>query len=157
MVLPNHTAGSSHRRRSSTLASQVQPSRTSPAPSAADGAYTHVREHSLRPEEPSPIPEADTDASDLSSLAGSSAGSSHDGSDGDDEETGLTAKQRQRRRRRRKKRRRRLDAQVGIVGALKSRLSPDLGVALELLINAGFISLWYMFSLAISLVSVGLH
>jgi solute carrier family 35 protein C2 len=79
----------------------------------------------------------------------------------DDEETGLTAQQRSARRRRRRKQRRRLDARIADVKASKK---PGLSLALadkdvikRLLINAALISLWYLFSLSISIVSLWAH
>jgi solute carrier family 35 protein C2 len=72
----------------------------------------------------------------------------------DDEETGLTAKQRNERRRRRKMERRRLDARIAGVRFKKSqRLLADKNVLINLLMNAGLIVFWYLFSLSISIVS----
>lgn len=73
----------------------------------------------------------------------------------DDEETGLTAREKRQRRRRRRKQRRELDARIANHKISDSgRKLADRNVLKQLLINAGLIGLWYMFSLSISIVSV---
>lgn len=74
----------------------------------------------------------------------------------DDEETGLTVKQRRQRRRRRHQRQQ-LDARIA-GGKAARHIMGGLGMAdrtviKRLLVNAILISLWYFFSLAISIVS----
>lgn len=143
-----------HRRRSSVLtaagSSQLHPVSTD--------NYTD-REGRLSPKEDGPNGEEQqslihdhTDSSDLSSIAESD----DDSDDGinDDEETGLTAKQRHERRRRRKRQRRRLDAKIAGVKGKTSNVVADKNVATALAVNAGLISLWYLFSLSISIVSL---
>jgi solute carrier family 35 protein C2 len=114
------------------------------------------REDGPNGEEQSPHTE-DTDSSDLSSIAESDGELDDDASDDgihDDEETGLTAKQRNERRRRRKMERRRLDARIAGVRFKRSqRLLADKNVLINLLLNAGLIVFWYLFSLSISIVS----
>lgn len=71
----------------------------------------------------------------------------------DDEETGLTHKERDRRRRA-KRRNMLLDQRVAPEKlTLEEKDEADQSVMKSLLINAGLISLWYIFSLSISLVS----
>lgn len=116
------------------------------------------REGRLSPREDGPkgddqrsITNEDTDSSDLSSIA-ESEGDSDDALN-DDEETGLTAKQKNDRRRRRKKQRKRLDARIAGVKAKTSNVVADKNVVMRLTINAALIGMWYLFSLAISIVS----
>lgn len=153
-----------HRRRSSVLTTSGIPFKprlesreesSGPRASPLDGDGPRVEEQRLLSSE-------DTDSSDLSSVAQSDLDMDHLSSDddlNDDEETGLTAQQRSARRRRRRKQRRRLDARIADVKASKK---PGLGLALadkdvikRLLTNAALISLWYLFSLSISIVSLG--
>lgn len=75
----------------------------------------------------------------------------------DDEETGLNARERRQRRRRRKRQRRKLDARIADVRISDtSRKLADRNVIKKLLFNAVLIGLWYIFSLAISIVSIPL-
>ncbi|KAN0068126.1 Triose-phosphate Transporter family domain containing protein [Elaphomyces granulatus] len=149
-----------HRRRSSVLTTSGIPFKprlesreesSGPRASPRDGDGPRAEEQRLLSSE-------DTDSSDLSSVAQSDLDMDHLSSDddlNDDEETGLTAQQRSARRRRRRKQRRRLDARIADVKASKK---PGLSLALadkdvikRLLINAALISLWYLFSLSISI------
>lgn len=143
-----------HRRRSSILtaagSSQLQ---TAPVDHYVEReGRLSPREDGPKGEDQRPLTNEDTDSSDLSSIAESNDGDSDDALN-DDEETGLTAKQKNDRRRRRKKQRRRLDAKIAGVKSKTSNVVADKNVAMRLAINASLIGLWYLFSLAISIVS----
>lgn len=103
-------------------------------------------------EEQKPLTADRRDSSDLSSIAESEELTLSD-DDQDDEEMGLTAKERSHRRLKRKKQRRHLDARIAGVKASKQESLADKNVVKRLLINASLISLWYLFSLSISIVS----
>ena len=146
-------AGNHHRRRSSVLTG------------ANPSSHPHVperREDSLRPgdtnrwDEHEPLTAEDTDASEHSSVAIDNRDldvMSSDDDDHYDEETGLTANQKRQRRRRRRQRRK-LDARIadGKHGIFQLDLA-DRNVVKRLVVNAGLILLWYIFSLSISIVS----
>ncbi|KAK1146396.1 hypothetical protein N8T08_003183 [Aspergillus melleus] len=151
-------SGNHHRRRSSVLTGAGGPSQ----PPAADQRDEHSRTPTAdsagynKREDLKPGGAEDLDASDLSSIAESVEMDfmSSDDDLHDDEETGLTTKQKRQRRRRRKQRRQ-LDARIADVKASQynflTSLFGDNEVTQKLLVNAGLILLWYLFSLAISI------
>jgi solute carrier family 35 protein C2 len=151
------SGSSHHRRRSSVLtgaggASQYRP--VNAEPQEESPRFAHGEADGSKLEEQKPLNGDRRDSSDLSSIAESEELSLSDDEHEDDEETGLTAKERSHRRQKRRKLRRQLDARIAGVKASKRDGSSlaDKNVIRRLLINAGLILLWYLFSLSISVV-----
>ncbi|KAJ9233481.1 hypothetical protein DTO207G8_8893 [Paecilomyces variotii] len=145
------SGSSHHRRRSSVLTggpSQYRPVNAEPQEDSP--RFTYGDGDASRMDEQKPLTADRRDSSDLSSIAESEELTLSD-DDQDDEEMGLTAKERSHRRLKRKKQRRHLDARIAGVKASKQESLADKNVVKRLLINASLISLWYLFSLSISI------
>lgn len=156
-----HPQGNHHRRRSSVLTGAQASSQPRLSPVIDEEEWNSARSSPRerdgpRGEEQKPLTAEDTDTSDLSSGDEDSDldldPPPSDEDLNDDEETGLTAKQRKKRIHKRKKQRQRLDARIA-GAALNPRRLADKNVLKKITINASLISLWYLFSLSISVVS----
>ncbi|KAJ5214927.1 hypothetical protein N7468_010606 [Penicillium chermesinum] len=144
--------GSHHRRRSSMLTGAAR---------SQHPDFSERRDESLRPgdhrwDESEPLTAEDTDTSENPSPAIDNRDldiMSSDDDDRYDEETGLTAKQKRQRRRRRRQRQK-LDARIADGKSSRDIFQMNLAdrnVVKRLVVNAGLILLWYIFSLSISI------